>query len=492
MQSSKNEKGVAGFLKSLLGFSIPTWVNFVISTMAAAILTRIFSPDDYGYITIFTATTEFGMSLLCLGMDSGCLRFYHNPPKGEDTKIFLFKTIVSCCLLVVAVCFPVCLFCPRWFANTVFGMENAVLTIVLAINIFSSTILRFFGISYRMKMKTKEYGIQLILTNTIRKLGYILAVFLSPDAITAICVQVVLLLVTVIVYGFVQRRDIFPGTGEIKGIIVKGKFYEGYWEFFKFSLFNAPNYLMQYANNLACLQILRVICGPFATGIYSTTSYFSSALAMMRGGFGTFWAPYMYQNYKEKQETIKFVHSVWMVFSSICFLALLLARDLIYLLVGAEYAAGKEIVSFVLLGSLLQACMETTVYGIYIQKKAHVGMILHAVQIVLCISLSWALAYPLDILGVALGNIISNIIYFALSSYYGQKYYSSIHKAWRTVYTVVALVIEAAAAYCLSYGMSAVVCTVLTASICLVYGPECNKIIQYIHAFLQKTLHKDA
>lgn len=447
-------------IKNLFGFSISTWVNFVVSTLAVSILTRTFDPAEYAIIALFTTATEFGMSFFSMGMDSACFRFYNSPPNNEPKNLFLGKIIIVCAALITL------FFCGSLLLNLeelsfhLFSRESKILIILLFINLYSSTLFRFFNISYRMEMKTKQYNIQMILTNTIRKISYVLAVFLSPDAETAITIQVIILFATLVFYFIKQRKEIFPSVATLRELRIR-TYFKGYGPFLKFSIFSAPNYWLLYANNYLSLFLIGKFCGASEVGIFSTAFYFSTALAVLRGGFGMFWGPYMYNNYKTEQEKIIKVHGLFVLFSAICFSLLLLFKDVLYLIIGSDFAEGKTVMSYVMLSSLLQSFLETTVYGIYIEKKAHIATILLALQLTLNVVLSYILTPIWGIKGAAIAMLFSNVIYFALSTYWGQKYYKSIKSSLLTALSILVLLIESFTVNMMDNLVTTIIITVL-------------------------------
>lgn len=428
-------------LKNIFKFSISTWVNFVVSAVAVSILTRTFAPAEYAIIALFTTATEFGMSFFCMGMDSACLRFYNTPPNNEAKNLFLGKIIIICTVLIFFTGTISLFFNLESLSFQLFSRENKVLILLLFINLYSSTLFRFFNISYRMETKTKEYNIQMILTNTIRKLSYVLAVFVSPNAETAILIQVLLLFSSLVFYFIKQHNSIFPSLSTLRTLRFK-TYFSGYGPFLKFSIYSAPTYWLIYANNYLSLFLIGKFCGASSVGIFSTATFFSAAMAVMRGGFATYWGPFMYNNYKTEQEKIIKVHGLFVLFSTICFSLLLLFKDIIYLLIGVEYIEGKTIMSYVLLSSILQSFLETTVYGIYIEKKAYIATILLALQLVSNIVLSIIFTPKWGIHGAAAAMLVSNIIYFALSTYWGQKFYRSIKSTILTTISIVVLIAE--------------------------------------------------
>ena len=470
---------------SIFKFSISTWINFIVSSCAVFLLTRIFLPSEYAVISLFATATEFGMSIFCMGMDSACLRFYNNPPNEDPRNLFIGKIILFCSALIL-LAFPVFLLNPQQMSALMFGKSGFILVFLLLANIYSSILFRFFSISYRMEMKTKSYNIQMILTNTIKRIGFILAVFISPDAETAISIQVTLLLITLCFYTYKQHGEIFPTLTDLKKIRFS-TFFKGYKSFLKFSIFSAPNYWLIYANNYFCLLLIGHYCGATSVGIFSTAIFFSTALAVMRGGFVTFWGPFIYTNYQTKQDVIVRVHGIFVLFSAVCYSLILIFKDLLYLFIGPEYILGKTILPYVLLSSLLQSFLETTVYGIYIEKKAHIVTIILVIQLLSNISLLLILTPIYGIMGGAISMLVSNLLYFTLSTYYGQLYYRSIKNGIYTAISIFCLIAE-----CILINLTSsillwiLICTLPILVIGYIYRHDVTLIAGYVKCLLNK------
>ena len=140
---------------------------------------------------------------------------------------------------------------------------------------------------------------------------------------------------------------------------------------------------------------------------------------------------------------------------------MLLFKDIIYLIIGCEFIEGKTIISYVLLSSILQSFLETTVYGIYIEKKVYISTILLAFQLVSNVVLSLIMTPIWGIRGAAIAMLISNVIYFTLSTYWGQKYYKSIKSAFLTALSILVLLAESVAINMTDHLVLAIVITIV-------------------------------
>lgn len=91
-----------GFIKNMVGFSMSTWIGFVISFFTIPIITRIFDPDAMGKINMFTTMVNLGMTIVLCGLDQAYTRFYYEGiHKKGNRLIFSYALIVTTLLTVV-------------------------------------------------------------------------------------------------------------------------------------------------------------------------------------------------------------------------------------------------------------------------------------------------------------------------------------------------------------------------------------------------------
>ena len=81
------------FIRSIIGFSVSSWIGFVIGIISVPILTRLLDPVQFAVINQFNAAVLFFLSLVTLGMDSGLVRFFFEPPTGFNKNQLLGKCL---------------------------------------------------------------------------------------------------------------------------------------------------------------------------------------------------------------------------------------------------------------------------------------------------------------------------------------------------------------------------------------------------------------
>ena len=71
------------FVKKFVGFSVVTWISFIISFLSAPISTRLFDPSVLGKINIFNTYTNLWGILILVGLDQAYARFYYERPNNR-------------------------------------------------------------------------------------------------------------------------------------------------------------------------------------------------------------------------------------------------------------------------------------------------------------------------------------------------------------------------------------------------------------------------
>ncbi len=429
-------------VKDILHFSVSTWVNFILGFLSTFILTRVFLPDVMGTINLFYSTITAFLYVVCLGLNTGFVRFFNETPNGESTSLFLFK------LLFISIFFAALLGCISYFffadqiVDFFLDRRGRALVICIFLGIIDQVIFRFLNLSLRMRMDIKNFNIQAILINIVTRLSVLLgAIIDSSSAEWAIYMNTLSMSVLVVFCLIWQRKEWLPQKLSLSFI--------GFRKVIVFSIFSVLGSLAIHVNTLASQIVLKSYMGTYAVGIFSSAAIFSSVLAALQGGFSNYWSAYMYANYKDesKKEWIMEVHDI-VIFSCIIIIALFFSfRSLIYLFIGPEFRASKEFFSLILLYPLLMFATETTQYGLSIKNKAHIITFVSVIALVLNVASGIVLVPKIGIAGMAWGNAIAGISGYILLTFLGQKNFKSISNNSRSFMGFVIIVLLSFCAY---------------------------------------------
>ena len=257
---------------------------------------------------------------------------------------------------------------------------------------------------------------------------------------------------------------------------------------YRFALLSSPVFIITYLNSYLPQVIISNNLGDNVLGIYSAALLFCSAILVLSTGFTMFWSPYMYKNYKTKQETIKSIHDIVLFLCVLSLSLILIFNDFLYLFIGEAFRKNQNILGMLLIYPTTLIMVETVAYGISIKKKNEISLTIYfistATNIILCFVL--IKKYGLD--GIAFASMISAIVQMILMTYFGQKYYRSINNISRTLFHIFVLILSAISFYLLYENRIIFVIAELTMlAICLVYD---RKIILWCFELVKTRLGK--
>lgn len=82
MSGNKNS-----FLIHFLTIGTGTILNMLIGVLTTPIITRLVEEDVYGQFSIFTMYVSIAEMILCMGLDQGIIRFYHEQDSIQYRRI---------------------------------------------------------------------------------------------------------------------------------------------------------------------------------------------------------------------------------------------------------------------------------------------------------------------------------------------------------------------------------------------------------------------
>ena len=423
----EEKKGInpKDLLVSIFKYSIATWVNFFIYGASLLLVAWFIPADTWGQLDIFISTSTLIMNICILGLDQSFMRFFNEPPAPLDRKGLLGNCfgISAICLVVTAVfC---CVVCPQAVLGVFFSekMPNVYLA-YLFVNAFMAMIGRYVNLVYRMSGSIKLYTLESVLMQFFTKVFFVFGVFISNDLNTLILFAVGGMTVFGIVFLFVIRSEMSITPAVI--------FTKANRQILPYGLALMPTAVMLWLNSLFSKVYIAKTIGNSQAGVFSMVSTLSNVVAIIQAGFATFWSAFIYANYKTEQEKIKQVHDYLTFLIVEFFCVLMIFEDIIFWILGSEYAKGIEVFPIMVLVPVFLIISETTVYGISIAKKPIFDTIGIGLSVVTNIGFCFLLAPQFQLYGVCLALCLSNLIMFVFRTVIAQKLYCSIPSAART------------------------------------------------------------
>lgn len=434
MNIQGNHIATCSFLKSILKFSVSSWINFIIGIISVVITTRVFSPDIYGSLNIFNSASSFLAGFACLGLDGAVLRFFNEPPLGWNKKQLFTKCLAYSLFFLLALSFVTTCFFYKGISFALFNRVSLLFTVLLSMNSLSLMVLNnYYSQYYRLDNDSFHYTVQVVLVQFFSKLFVIIAALITPTIEMVLSFNTLGLFILMLVYTYIQKNIIWPEHFHWNN--------KGFGEVFRYGIWGWPLSMAFSASGFLIPLIIKTKLDSYALGIFASTGFFVSAFNVVQSGFRTYWAAFMYGNYKTEQERIISVHNYIVIFVVFLLSGFILLQHIAYLFIGRSFQESRLFFSLVLLDPLLLLLEQTTNYGMALAKRNREMTIIYLVIIGLNLALAYFLLPVWGLPGVAMASAFSATIRFALATWRGQHYYKSIKDIKQTIFGVVALLV---------------------------------------------------
>lgn len=445
----------------ITAYTIVALLSAAISFVTMVVLTRTASADFFGKINKFVTASNVVMSLICLGLDSAYIRFYYEPPSNISRKQLAWKCMFPAFIMLIFVSIIITLLRNNPFVSLLIGGRGVFFSGAFIIVIFALFLNRFMVIHFRMSRRIFHFSVVsialVLLTRTIFIPTYYATTNFEYNVISA----ALILAIFMSSFFLFNQKDIMElphgSAANCKSV-------------YRYALFSSPVFLITYLNSYLPQIIISKNLGDSVLGVYSAALLFGLAVQVLCSGFTTFWSPYMYKNYKIKNEIIKNVHDL-VLFGSVLILALILIfNDFIYLFVGNAFRKNQNILGMLLIFPIVAIIVETTAYGISIKKKTEISLLIYLISTATNVLLCLFLVSKYSLNGIAIASMLSALIQMILMTYYGQKYYKSINSLPRTLFHTLVLILSAISFYFLYDNRSFfIIAEIVMLVTCLVY-----------------------
>lgn len=404
-----------GTLAKVSGYTLGTIINALVSFVSIPIMTALFPAEEMGRISLFSSYQTIALSFVFLGMDQSVSRYYYEPPQKMNSKsltsICFGISLLACVIVSASICV-------LWkhFSYLILGEENFYIALGLAMAIFTHLTLRFLNQVSRLQNDVKMYVIQAVCITIASKLSYVLSAFRSKSAFEAIMIMVVFSFLVTAVFLGIKHKSTFEIPKKVSISIVK--------KILAFGLPQIPVQLLASLNGNISQIILKKFVNYSSVGIFSTTTTVTNAIAIVQNSINIIWGPYVYKNYKEKQEVIIKMHHIISFLMISAGLMLCLTEDIIYfILVDGGYWASKIYFPLMLISPICYTISETLGIGFKLAEKSYWNILVYGMCFVSNATLCYLLIPIMGMMGAAVANAISSIIMLLIKSIIGEYYY---------------------------------------------------------------------
>jgi O-antigen/teichoic acid export membrane protein len=347
--------------KDSLYYGVSTALRRFFSLFTAPIMTRIFTPDDYGVMGLITSTIAFASLILTFGINGGIFRHYYEV-NDEEKKVLLFSGISSfTIILTLFVVFGI-VFADS-ISNILFKSDHyANILRIALIQIPIVQLFEHFTTLLRYQKKVKQFvlisGLQLFL-NLMFLLLYVVYLKLGLvgvylNTITANAIPLIVIIIMLRKFYTIKFNLVY-----IKNCLA-------------FSIPLMPGWVINMYLMQSSIFFLQASHSTTEVGLFSIATRIATISGMLMSIFFLAWDPLSYKLIKEKEKhhiydsvarVFIFVVSILVIFITF------FAKEVLIILTTEKYYSAYEIVGFIALGLMTFYLNYFIGMGIIISKK---------------------------------------------------------------------------------------------------------------------------
>jgi len=420
-------------LSHFLTIGAGTVINMFLSLLTTPIITRLVDPTEYGELSIFTMYTGIALMVLCIGLDQALVRFYYD----KDDLIYKKRLLKLCFVLPLFVSFfCILIVLPLVFLDIVSFEFRPFIMVLLCVNVVANLWSRISVLLLRITYQSKRYAI----SNIIHKISYIalaipLILLVEGKDLEVLAIATIFSFLVQAIYATIATNEMwsFSGIGWLensKEIIQYG---------IPFILSMGLTTLFQAVDKIS----LNYYCSYAEVGIYSSAMTLVNVFAIIQTTFNALWGPMQVEHYVKNPEDTSFIKKGNRYITIVMFIigfSLILMKDVFALLLGEKYRLAGYILPFLIFNPIMYTISETTCSGIGISKKSYLNIYISIGACITNIIGNVLLVPQLGCQGAAISTGLSYIMFFALRTFFSNKYYYIDYGLRRfSVITVLAL-----------------------------------------------------
>lgn len=393
-----------------------TIINMFLSLLTTPIITRLVDPSEYGQLSIFTMYTGIALMVLCIGLDQALVRYYYDREdldykKGLLKLCFVLPLIVSCfCAVVVLILV---------YGKIVSFEFKPFVMVLLCVNVVANLWSRIAVLLLRITYQSKKYA----LSNIIHKIVYIvvaipLVLLIKGKDLEVLALATIISFLIQALYATVATREMW----KFKGVAWIDNSREIIRYGIPYILSMGLTTLFQAVDKIS----LNYYCSYTEVGIYSSAMTLVNIFAVIQTTFNALWGPMQVEHYVKNPEDTSFIKKGNRYITIVMFfigLSLILTKDIFSLLLGEKYHLASYILPFLIFNPIMYTISETTCSGIGISKKSYLNIYISIGACAVNIVGNGILVPILGCQGAAISTGISYIVFWALRTYFSNKYY---------------------------------------------------------------------
>lgn len=353
--------------KKIAAFAVGPIGGAALGFITLPIITWFYSAEDIGRIAMLQVISTFCTLLFSLGLDQAYVREYHE----AENKPILLKGALLPGLFLLSIVLMICSVEPGFISRTLFSVDSALISLLVAICVLATFISRFLSLILRMQEKGLAFSMSQILPKLLFLIviGTYVIFSLGFDITHLILAHTLSIVAVTLVYAwntrtewlttFRQKIDIPKLKAMLRfgmPLIMGGAAFWGLTAMDKLFL-----------RNMSTFEEL---------GIYSVASSFAAAAIIFQSVFSTVWAPTVYKWAAEGINLKKIDLVTEYVLAAVVFIFVLagLFSWIVTFLLPETYSSVKYILVACMAYPLFYTLSETTVVGLGITRKSGYAM----------------------------------------------------------------------------------------------------------------------
>jgi O-antigen/teichoic acid export membrane protein len=401
-----------------------------VSIFLVPIYTRIFTPHDYGVLSLVTTTMTLVSTLVVLALDASAHRWFWDTEQTEERK----NTLASwawCQIAVTTLFAALILATSNYLGRVIVGQSEA-------------------GLYFRISAMGLLFGVlNIVVTGWLRMQRRPWATTLFGLGTSLLNILLTVALVAFLhegLKGVFLAQAISMAAGSAIAIALMRDWLNPRWfrwarlkEMLRYALPLIPGYVAIWVLTLSDRYFVNFFASTSELGLYSVASSIASVLVLGISAFRQAWVPFAFSIHKEPEAKQVYAHVFLAYLWVACAVSTglqLLAPEAIRLLATPKYLGASSVVGLLALGNAISGLQYVAAIGPAIAKDSRpvgIAAMLGAALNILC---NLALVPPMGKLGSAIATLLSQTAVAVYLFYRAQKLFRIPYRFGPAVGTV--------------------------------------------------------
>ncbi|MEZ7821062.1 MAG: oligosaccharide flippase family protein [Patescibacteria group bacterium] len=414
------------FIKSFLAFGLATSIQKLLGFILLPIFTRYFSTSEFGVLDLLNSLLSILSMFAILQLETSLQRYFYEYNKLKR-RILISNIFFLVGLLSIILCIAIVIFA-RHISLLIFNTNIYVSHISLvAVQVPLNNIGMLALVILRFKKENLKFLVAIIVNVLLTMFFvYLFLVNLNFGLLGIIVAQTIASTIsTIVLINFIKKDFLIKLS---KNIIIKSLLYA------------IPQFPARIGSMIISQSSRFFILGFLSigtVGIYSLSDKFASAIQLVNTAFIMAWTPFMFSQFKNKNNTNIFLHSFPIV-CSVVFLCVIyisiLSKEIIILATTKAYYDAYRYVGGLALFYSLYIIKEVIDIGPKIREKTKYLTLTFFCTVIVNVMLLYILVRLFDVKGVVISMIITNIFLVLMSWYISNKLYYIPHSILQFIY----------------------------------------------------------